>query len=90
MSKRHEGRGSITTKTEEILQQLREAKNRYEAAGAYANGVAAHSRRVYLNWPTINRYIVNRWSKSGLIFIKREAWKLIEAVECGDYEVVGG
>lgn len=28
-----------------------------------------------VDWPTINRAILDRWSQAGLEYIKREAWK---------------
>lgn len=29
-----------------------------------------------IDWPTVNGAIIGRWSRSGLLFIKKEAWKI--------------
>ena len=31
-----------------------------------------------VDWPKINTAIMNRWSKSGLLWIKEAAWKKLE------------
>ena len=31
-------------------------------------------------WPTLNLAIMDRWSRSGLAYIKRKAWESVEAV----------
>lgn len=46
---------------------------RDDVAVEYADVLAF---RHLVDWPGINRAIIARWSKSGLEYIKRAAWKL--------------
>ena len=32
-----------------------------------------------VDWPLVNRAIMKRWSPSGLLYIKRQAWKRVGA-----------
>jgi hypothetical protein len=32
-----------------------------------------------LNWQRVNRAIIERWSESGLSYIKNRAWKIVES-----------
>lgn len=49
------------------------AKTRDEAASLYAY-VRKHEPET--NWTAINTAIINRWSLSGLEYIKKLAWKM--------------
>lgn len=44
-----------------------------DVARFYAELVQAN----HMNWGVINRLIVDRWSLSGLLRIKRMAWKIV-------------
>lgn len=35
-----------------------------------------------VEWAAVNRAIMERWSKAGLIYIKELAWKLYESAKC--------
>lgn len=48
-------------------------KVREDAALVYAQ--ALHSRDP-IDWPSLNRAILKRWSRSGLAYIKARAWKI--------------
>ena len=50
-------------------------RHRVDVADEYA--FALRSREP-VNWSEVNSAIVERWSKSALIWIKREAWKIVE------------
>lgn len=44
----------------------------------YRNAIAAlycHYLNWDVNWAKVNRAIIKRWSMSGLVYIKRRAWK---------------
>ena len=48
---------------------------RREVAEVYALGVRLRAYNI-LDWRRVNTAIVERWSVSGLTWIKREAWKM--------------
>jgi hypothetical protein len=48
---------------------------RDDVAGAYAMALQATG---FVQWPVLNRAIINRWSESALHYIKDEAWKRTE------------
>lgn len=50
---------------------------RANVALTYAFGL----RQGGVDWPTVNRAIVERWSRSGLEWIKHRAWGLCEPAE---------
>lgn len=50
-------------------------KVREDAALVYAQ--ALHSRDP-IDWPSLNRAILKRWSRAGLAYIKARAWKIAQ------------
>ncbi len=53
---------------------------RTDIALTYAFGIRDCAAEV--DWATVNQQIIDRWSVSGLQYIKRQAWKqLLELVE---------
>ena len=54
-----------------MLDELRKAKTRIDAANIYADGLRIQGE---IEWPRINAYLIERWSRSGLAYIKKEAW----------------
>lgn len=44
-----------------------------------------------VDWPKVNRAILERWSMAGLKYVKTEAWKLVQpAPEAGDTSTSDG
>ena len=60
----------------QILREIEEGHTRRSIALTYAFCIRDHQSVV--DWGRINKAIIKRWSKSGLQFIKRMAWKLID------------
>lgn len=48
--------------------------SRDELAVEYAKLLRDHPA-TWAGWPTLNLAIIDRWSESGLAYIKREAWR---------------
>lgn len=63
-----------------FVYDIGQAKNRHEAALVY-EAAMRHFGQGEMSprspWPGINKAILTRWKKSGLMFIKAEAWKRI-------------
>lgn len=60
----------------EVLRRVADTSmTRDDVAGAYAMALQASG---FVQWPVLNRAIINRWSESALHYIKDEAWKLAE------------
>ena len=53
---------------------------RRDVAAIYALAIAVEPPNSS-RWATVNMAIINRWSRYGLEWIKREAWKQIEEPE---------
>jgi hypothetical protein len=51
---------------------------RDDVATAYALGLLSEGA---VNWPTVNAAIIERWSTSGLEYVKRIAWRKITKEE---------
>jgi hypothetical protein len=51
--------------------------SRDEIAFEYAR-LLRHNGTEWKTWPTLNLAIIDRWSQSGLEYIKRKAWKLAQ------------
>ena len=49
---------------------------RKEMAEVYAKAIQIEVG--YIDWPILNRAIMDRWSRSGLRFIKERAWRIVE------------
>jgi len=64
--------------TETIVAAINAAANREEAAQIYA-GAMGMPRIGVLSFVAINDAITTRWSKSGLKYIKQQAWKIRDA-----------
>lgn len=50
--------------------------SRDEMAVEYARLLAANGP-TWKSWPTLNLAIIDRWSQSGLAYIKRKAWRAV-------------
>jgi hypothetical protein len=60
--------------TDAIIEKLKAVKNRQDAAKVYEE--AFHRATVgQVDWEKLNTYILERWSMSGLKYIKDLAWK---------------
>ena len=59
-------------------------KNRDDVVLAYR--LCLHDALEQLDWPKVNRAIVDRWSINGLDYIKRHAWRDMphRCAWCGD------
>lgn len=62
---------SVTT-AERIHDFVSVPKNRDEMALCYSDLLEG---MIAVDWPLLNGAIIERWSRSGLDYIKREAWK---------------
>lgn len=54
-----------------MLDELAKARTRIDAANIYADGLQCQGE---IDWPRINAYLIERWSRSGLAYIKKQAW----------------
>lgn len=58
------------------------AKNREEMARLYAICIVfstgGSNPGQYCSWKTLNEKILKRWSRSGLEYIKRKAWEILD------------
>jgi hypothetical protein len=62
--------------TKDLLEAVVDENNRRnEIAASYALALAQADP---VEWAVVNRAIMERWSKAGLIYIKERAWKLYE------------
>ncbi len=52
--------------------------SRDEIAVEYAHLYLANGP-LWKTWPTLNLAIMDRWSPSGLEYVKRKAWKIVQA-----------
>lgn len=59
--------------TEQLLEVIATAKKRADVVPAYRKGIIEN--RAAIDWPKVNFAIMERWSRSALIFIKTQAWK---------------
>lgn len=60
------------------IDRIAGCKNRNEAAVVYAEAIGAHPPGAEGPWSRINAAIKERWSMSGLAYIKERAWKILE------------
>lgn len=64
--------------TQDLMAAVVDEKNDRDAmARLYAQGLQEHGGD-RINWTFVNRVIVERWSQTGLAYIKREAWRIVE------------
>lgn len=61
--------------TNYLLESVASAKTRNEMAKAYRIALTATD----VDWKAVNTAIEARWSRSGLIHIKEQAWKFAKA-----------
>ncbi len=52
-----------------------QGSTRESIAVAYRLGIADQSLGDFVDWPIVNKALLKRYTKSGLIYIKRRAWK---------------
>jgi len=68
---------------ERILREIADPRmKRRDVALTYAFGVrqtgAVYGTTEQIDWPKVNRAIIDRWSLSALKWIKEEAWAYVE------------
>jgi hypothetical protein len=61
---------------DQLVSDIRAAKNRSDAARVYAVALATFSPSVGEPWQTLGKAILERWSMSGLRYIKEQAWMI--------------
>lgn len=67
--------GSIES---DFLNKLKEEKvTRDDIVPLYAQGIYW---KEFVDWVKINKAIMDKWSKSGLIYIKHKAWKELDSL----------
>lgn len=65
-----------------MLSEINNPKNkRNDIAKLYKSMIIWDEKYHTANWGDINRAIIKRWSRSGLEYIKRKAWRLVEEWE---------
>lgn len=65
--------------TAEIISMIAPGySTRQDAAVHYGWGIKYHQDEI--DWPKLNAAIIERWSASGLEWIKRRAWKINEQI----------
>lgn len=69
----------LSTPTETLLWEIQDKWfKRNNIAKTYALTLKSS---VPVDWRKVNQTIVDRWSRSGLEYIKKKAWKIIEGKE---------
>lgn len=65
------------TRTETVVAEVeRPGSTRKSIAAAYRAAIGmAIIGDDFIDWPTVNRAILKRYAPSGLIYIKRRAWR---------------
>lgn len=63
------------TPTTELLDAIATAKTRAGVVKPYHDAILLDNGGVIYDWPEINAAIVEKWSKAGLIWIKKQAWR---------------
>lgn len=65
--------------TDRIVAEVRRpGSTRESIATVYREGIRVSCYQLpteFIDWPTVNRAILTRYTKAGLVFIKRLAWK---------------
>lgn len=64
------------TLEEDLLNKLKEKVTRKDIVSLYALMIYFED---LIDWKKVNRAIIKKWSLSGLIYIKRLAWKQLES-----------
>ncbi len=68
----------VNAETQTLLDVIDVAKGRIDVVPAYrrAIGIIGYTPETRAeDWGVINRAIIDKWSKSGLLWIKERAWK---------------
>lgn len=69
----------MSDRTQDLLTEIaRAGSTRASIAAVYREGIRVVSRQTpadFVDWPTVNAALLKRYTKSGLIHIKRLAWK---------------
>lgn len=60
---------------DETMMALADTRTRDEAAEIYAVALDSLGTST-IRWATINTYLADRWSKSGMKYIKQRAWAI--------------
>lgn len=64
----------------QIMREIADTRmTRDDVALTYAFGIRSRGQSNTIDWPAVNRAIMDRWSLSALKYIKEKAWKLVEA-----------
>lgn len=59
-----------------ILREIADKRmTRDDVALTYAFAIR---QRAEIDWPAVNRAIIDRWSLNALMYVKDRAWKLVE------------
>jgi hypothetical protein len=75
-------RGASGGRTDELLTEIaRPGSTRESIAAIYARGIREHASKTlcdgdFVDWPTVNKAILTRYTVSGLNYIKAQGWKL--------------
>ena len=77
-----------------IFSAIEEAQRRDDVVGAYASEIRAwHGYPTALtipHWQRVNQAIIEKWSESGLRYIKDRAWKAAAASSGEDAQATKG
>jgi hypothetical protein len=63
----------------EIINTIENAKRRDEVVPEYADLIRRGTDVTMQQWRDVNMTIIDRWSKSAVEYIKRQAWKRIHS-----------
>lgn len=64
---------------DEIMSDMATCRTRKEAAEVYARALDCTGRPHAFEWAALNDLVAEKWSKSGLKYVKQEAWKIRDA-----------
>ena len=59
-----------------IVETIRLARTRDEVVPDYAELLGNMEAAIEIDWPSVNRAIIEKWSVAGLRYIKTRAWAL--------------
>lgn len=62
--------------TQQLLAEMaRKGSTRDSIAAIYRQGIIDHHWGDFVDWPTVNKALLTRYTISGLTYIKAQAWK---------------
>lgn len=65
--------------TDEMISLIVKAKRREDVVAPYAQCLLdIDSVEAAVDWPSVNRAIMRRWTEAALLYIKRRAWAMAE------------